>query len=119
VLLRRRKKTQPYHLWVGSGQAIDSMIQDRINRVTERLSALFCVKTHALVSFLVPGACGIDTPMMTPIEIFAGVEAFIIRIPYKQILSDSRRSHGRSSDSQTSEIDPDKFKKYRLALDGF
>ena len=58
VLLRRRKKTQHYHLWVGSGQAIDSMIQDRINRVTERLSALFCVKTHALVSFLVPGYVG-------------------------------------------------------------
>jgi hypothetical protein len=39
---------------------------------------------------------------MTPVEIFAGVESFIIRIPYRQILSDSRRSHGRSSDSQTS-----------------
>ena len=41
VLLRRRNQTQHYHLWVGSGQAIDSMIQDRINRVIWRLSARF------------------------------------------------------------------------------
>ena len=40
--------------------------------------------------------------MMTAVETFAGVEYSIIRIPYKQILSDSRRRHGRSSDSQTS-----------------
>ena len=40
--------------------------------------------------------------MTTPVETVAGVESSIVRIPYKQILSDSRRSHGRSSDSQTS-----------------
>ncbi len=40
--------------------------------------------------------------MITPIDTIAGVESSIIRIPYKQILSDSRRGHARSSNSQTS-----------------
>ena len=40
--------------------------------------------------------------MMTAVETIANVESFIIRIPYKTVLSDSRRSQTRLSDSQTS-----------------
>jgi hypothetical protein len=40
--------------------------------------------------------------MITPVDTIAGVEPFIIQIPYKHVLSDSRRKHARSSYSQTS-----------------
>jgi muconate cycloisomerase len=40
--------------------------------------------------------------MSAAVDSIAGVDPFIIRIPYKQVLSDSRRNHSRSSDSQTS-----------------
>ena len=40
--------------------------------------------------------------MSTPFDTIAKVEPFIVRIPYKQVVSDSRRGHARSSNLQTS-----------------
>src|SRR5262245_47190909 len=40
--------------------------------------------------------------MSATFDTIAKVEPFIVRIPYKRVLSDTRRGHARSSNSQTS-----------------
>ena len=40
--------------------------------------------------------------MMTPMDTFVAVDSSIVRIPYRQVLSDGRRGKERSNDAQTS-----------------